>query len=265
MKKCFAVIAAVVLSFTLPVIAGPEPFKSTAKEVAPLPPPPLFDWTGFYVGVQAGWRMNDYHWNEADNDQREIDVDGNFDVGFAGLQIGYNRQVARWFVIGVEVSGTYGQSDDHQTLRITDTREILHFGTENDWGSTFALRAGFTLLENRLLLFAKGGGALSHWNYDYVNDQTLANSAMQPQFDRWHEEENRISPLVGAGAEYAIGRHWTAKAEWNRVFGGSRTLRSTLLRDDDPDTEGAEGDISGYGHKIDLEQDNVFLGLNYKF
>src|SRR5215218_7063501 len=64
---------------------------------------PVFTWTGFYVGVNAG-----YGWNA--NSGRTVfvpgvgavDVGGNNDGGFVGgAQVGYNYQIGQ-FVIGAE-------------------------------------------------------------------------------------------------------------------------------------------------------------------
>jgi len=214
--------------------------------------------------VQGGFNHNEYEWDRADKGDPDIDLDGSFDSGFVGVELGYNRQIARRFVLGLELTGTYANADDHQVFRDTDTNEIRHFTTGDGLAGTFALRAGVPVLNNKLLLFAKGGGAVTHWNYDYLNDQTLANSAQQPEGEHWSQDETRVSPLAGAGAEYAISCHWTAKAEWNHVFGGDETVRGTLHRTDDPDT-GPRSDDPHHGYKIDLDQDNVIFGLNYKF
>ena len=76
------------------------------------PPPmvaavPLFTWTGFYVGVNAG-----YGWNTNDNNTFIDPVlgvvsGGGSDGGFVGGgQIGYNYQFGQ-FVIGLETDIQY--------------------------------------------------------------------------------------------------------------------------------------------------------------
>ncbi|MFC5485060.1 porin family protein, partial [Microvirga aerilata] len=59
-------------------------------------PAPVFTWTGFYVGVNAG-----YGWSEDDNDAVDFADDDN-DGGFiGGAQVGYNHQISS-FVVGLE-------------------------------------------------------------------------------------------------------------------------------------------------------------------
>src|SRR5690349_3763840 len=57
--------------------------------------PPVFNWTGFYVGVNGG-----YGW--ADNDITGIGNTGQLKGGFVGGQLGYNWQNPSGWVFGVE-------------------------------------------------------------------------------------------------------------------------------------------------------------------
>src|ERR1700730_206885 len=120
----------------LTVSAGPERFE--AKTVAP-PPPPLCDWTGFYIGGHAGWRGGDNVWVNADTESfdelnPEVLNPGDETSGiFGGLQVGYNRQINSWFVIGFEVSGSYSGEFDNTESFPEPGNEVKHFKTENDW------------------------------------------------------------------------------------------------------------------------------------
>ncbi|MFD2228288.1 outer membrane protein, partial [Microvirga arabica] len=57
---------------------------------------PIFTWTGFYVGVNAG-----YGWSNDDFDSVDL-ADEDDDGGFVGgAQVGYNYQIGS-FVVGLE-------------------------------------------------------------------------------------------------------------------------------------------------------------------
>ncbi|MFD2222462.1 outer membrane protein, partial [Microvirga arabica] len=57
---------------------------------------PVFTWTGFYVGVNAG-----YGWSNDDFDSVDL-ADEDDDGGFVGgAQVGYNYQIGS-FVVGLE-------------------------------------------------------------------------------------------------------------------------------------------------------------------
>src|SRR6185503_17792061 len=116
---------------------------------------PVFTWTGFYVGVNAG-----YGWNANDS----ITVGGlTFDLddegGFVGgAQAGYNYQIGS-FVVGLEGDIQYADfgGDDRFDF---DGDGILDddFNT-SDWFGTVRARAGVAF--DRALIYATGGFAFA--------------------------------------------------------------------------------------------------------
>ena len=78
----------------VPAAAADMSYPAPAP-VASYAPAPVFTWTGFYLGANAG-----YGWGEAD---ASPDVDG----FLGGLQAGYNWQGAGPLVFGVEADIQY--------------------------------------------------------------------------------------------------------------------------------------------------------------
>src|SRR5829696_7019998 len=102
MKK-FLLSSVALLGFTAGAMAADLPRRAAPPIYAPVP---LFTWTGFYVGVNAG-----YGWNSGNSSY----IDPAFgygsssgdDGGFVGgAQIGYNYQIGS-FVLGVETDLQY--------------------------------------------------------------------------------------------------------------------------------------------------------------
>ena len=141
---------------------------------------PVFTWTGFYVGVNAG-----YGWNTNDdfifNDVRyDLGDDGGF-VG--GAQAGYNYQIGS-FVVGLEGDIQYADfgGDDRFDF---DRDGIADDDFNNsDWFGTVRARAGVAF--DRALIYATGGFA-------FADDAT-----------GW---------TVGGGVEYAFTNNLSAKIE----------------------------------------------------
>ena len=141
---------------------------------------PVFTWTGFYVGVNAG-----YGWNANDS----ITVGGvTFDLddegGFVGgAQAGYNYQIGS-FVVGLEGDIQYADfgGDDRFDF---DGDGILDddFNT-SDWFGTVRARAGVAF--DRALIYATGGFAFA---------------------------DNATGWTVGGGLEYAFTNNLSAKVE----------------------------------------------------
>ena len=141
---------------------------------------PVFTWTGFYVGVNAG-----YGWNTNDSItvgglRFDLDDDGGF-VG--GAQAGYNYQIGS-FVVGLEGDIQYADfgGDDRFDF---DGDGILDGDFNNsDWFGTVRARAGVAF--DRALIYATGGFA-------FADDAT-----------GW---------TVGGGLEYAFTNNLSAKIE----------------------------------------------------
>ena len=137
-------------------------------------------WTGFYVGVNAG-----YGWNANDSITVagvtfDLDDEGGF-VG--GAQAGYNYQIGS-FVVGLEGDIQYADfgGDDRFDF---DGDGILDddFNT-SDWFGTVRARAGVAF--DRALIYATGGFAFA---------------------------DNATGWTVGGGLEYAFTNNLSAKIE----------------------------------------------------
>jgi outer membrane immunogenic protein len=171
-------------SVALFVFAGAASAADLPVRAAPPAPiiaaVPVFTWTGFYVGVNAG-----YGWNANDS----ITVGGvTFDLddegGFVGgAQAGYNYQIGS-FVVGLEGDIQYADfgGDDRFDF---DGDGILDddFNT-SDWFGTVRARAGVAF--DRALIYATGGFAFA---------------------------DNATGWTVGGGLEYAFTNNLSAKIE----------------------------------------------------
>src|SRR5215211_1928236 len=138
---------------------------------------PVFTWTGFYVGVNAG-----YGWNTNDdfifNDVRyDLGDDGGF-VG--GAQAGYNYQIGS-FVVGLEGDIQYADFGGDDV--VLSDGSVADFNN-SDWFGTVRARAGVAF--DRALIYATGGFA-------FADDAT-----------GW---------TVGGGLEYAFTNNLSAKIE----------------------------------------------------
>jgi outer membrane immunogenic protein len=141
---------------------------------------PVFTWTGFYVGVNAG-----YGWNANDSItvggvRFDLDDEGGF-VG--GAQAGYNYQIGS-FVVGLE--GDIQYADFGGDDRFDFDRDGIADDDFNtiDWFGTVRARAGVAF--DRALIYATGGFA-------FADDAT-----------GW---------TVGGGLEYAFTNNLSAKVE----------------------------------------------------
>ena len=141
---------------------------------------PLFTWTGFYVGVNAG-----YGWSTNDSNVFVPGigfVGGNDDGGFVGgAQAGYNYQIGQ-FVLGLE--GDVQWADIGRGARYYDPVIGFYGNSSDDWFGTVRARAGVAF--DRALIYATGGFAFTDGDSGWT---------------------------VGGGVEYAFTNNLSAKVE----------------------------------------------------
>jgi len=139
---------------------------------------PIFTWTGFYVGVNAG-----FGWSDDDFDSVDLADDDN-DGGFVGgAQVGYNYQIGS-FVVGLEGDIQYADFGGDDRFDFDNDGIVDDDFNNSDWFGTVRARAGVAF--DRALIYATGGFAFA----DDANGWT-----------------------VGGGVEYAFTNNLSAKIE----------------------------------------------------
>jgi outer membrane immunogenic protein len=174
----------------LSLLAGTATIAFTAAGLAAdlpsrAPPPmieavPIFTWTGFYVGLNAGWG-----WREDDEEAVFLTpglgtpgltgtlVFPNDDGGFTGGgQIGYNYQIGS-FVVGIETDIQWADTDDDEIVTFvpnagfagTFVPGVFSSNAPEWWGS---LRARLGVAVDRFLIYGTGGLAYTEDNAGWV-------------------------------------------------------------------------------------------------
>lgn len=155
--------------------------------------PPAFTWTGFYVGVNAG-----YGWN-AQNDRMlrmpggRSDANGGF-VG--GGQIGYNYQLmpGTGLVIGLEGDLQYADLG-------ADNGSVSRRGPQGGYFGTVRGRLGHAF--DRVLVYGTGGFAYGD----------VGNNVTGPAFRGSNSTDASAGWTLGGGLEYAFTTNLSAKVE----------------------------------------------------
>jgi outer membrane immunogenic protein len=186
--------AAPAFAADLPPPGGPPP----RAPVAYIPAAPVFTWTGFYVGLNAGYAFGQSNWTSPMGSSGWFDVNG----PLAGGTIGGNYQIGQ-IVVGAEgdldwqnVKGTL--VGGNCTLPGAVAASCRSAST---WVGTFRARIGFAM--DRVLLYATGGGA--------VADIKASLNALP-----W-ASSTELGWSSGIGVEVAMTDNWTAKAEYLAV------------------------------------------------
>jgi outer membrane immunogenic protein len=193
MKKILGLALAGALSVAaLPAVAADYPLKA--------PPPPLWTWTGFYVGVQAGAGWDHTRWtNGAGLTTGDIQGSG----GVIGGTLGWNWQNGPW-VFGIEGDLSWTNLNAVSAAAAC----VITCTTRVDWLGTLRARLGHT--NGPLLFYITGGGAWAGEKNTLVAGgvaQTVNDTA-----SGW---------AAGAGLEGMLGGGWSLKGEYLYVALGS--------------------------------------------
>ncbi|GGF88469.1 membrane protein [Azorhizobium oxalatiphilum] len=142
--------------------------------------PPVFSWTGFYIGANAG-----YAWGSGTGvaDSFASSPDG----WLAGGQVGYNYQFQNNMLIGLEA--------DVQAADIGGGNAFA--SSKMDSFGTVRARLGYAF--DRVLPYVTGGFA---WGNNKI---TAPGYSQSDTLTGW---------TAGAGVEYALTNNWTARAEY---------------------------------------------------
>jgi outer membrane immunogenic protein len=210
-KLLLGTVGLIALGVAGPAAAADLPARTYTK--APAYIAAVYDWSGFYVGANAGWGTTRNCW---DNTSITPGVAtpaaregcNNANGGVAGGQIGYRMQSGA-FVYGVEAQGDWaGLRGSHASLvfpGITNRTNVDAFGT-------FTGQVGYAL--NNVLGYVKGGAALTSDKYSGLVTATgaVVDGA----------QETRWGGALGAGVEYGFAPNWSAALEYDHLFMGTR-------------------------------------------
>jgi outer membrane immunogenic protein len=279
LKRIIIGIAAIVsLSATGALAAdlAPRPYTK-----APVMVDPGYNWTGFYVGLNGG-----YSWGRANATflpasvfaPLRQDVNG----GLAGGQLGYDWQLNRTWVVGLEgdVQWTGERASTSRTVvgprfgafqnGLPDpslgpdfnaiATQTANLAYDLQWFATFRGRAG-VLADPQTLLYATGGLAVGEFKYS--SQTTVSTQVFTPGSTgttpfgapivaagaTTSDSQTRVGWTVGAGVERKFSANWSGKLEYLYMDFGTKTYFAGTVN---------QADVSFHDH--------IFrAGINYAF
>jgi outer membrane immunogenic protein len=160
----------------------------------------IYDWSGFYIGGNGGWGQ------ERDNRTDPFGVAlGRHDAngGTAGGQIGYRWQTGP-AVFGLEAQGNWADFTGSNASLIAPAVSVH---SKMDAFGLFTGQIGYAW--NNVLLYAKGGAAVTDTKYDAILAGVVTASS---------GDNTRWGAVVGAGLEYGFAPNWSAAVEYDHIF-----------------------------------------------
>jgi outer membrane immunogenic protein len=236
-----------VLLVSASLIALGAAAPATAADLAARPytkAPPMiaaiYDWSGFYVGINGGWGSSHNSWDSVS--PFLVGREGSHDAtgGVVGGQVGYRWQAGTW-VFGLEAQG------DWADLKGSNTSVLFPGFVNNSKTDAFGLFTGqIGYAANNALFYLKGGAAVTADKYR-INTAGGALFASAGDDTRW-------GGTVGVGLEYGFAPNWSAAVEYDHLFMQDKTYNLTT----------PAGVLAG-GDRIRQDVDLVTVRVNYKF
>jgi outer membrane immunogenic protein len=277
MKRVLFGIAAIAALIGTPALAADLMYKAP-------PPPSVWTWTGFYVGGNLGYGWGNRSVNYSPNDPQSA---FNLGVGagpftrslpdsgvLGGLQLGYNLQLNRNWLVGLETDFDWSG----MTGSVTSSGPFLNGAgltysdtvTEKvDWFGTVRGRLGYLPMDNFLTYFT---GGFAYGRIDRTGNYVLPPGAgamggfgstcpaggAPCHFGSLSSTD--AGWTLGAGFEYAVLKNWTLKAEYLYVNLGGKSLTEPALI-----PFGANA-LSSFNANYSNAAFNVArVGVNYRF
>lgn len=259
------------------VSTGATAADLTIIEPAPIYVAPVYDWNGFYAGINGGYGGGVFE-HPFQLNGPELDIEpalvepgpgqivlatGSADVtagGFVGgIQAGYNWQFDENFLIGLEADIQGSSIDGRVSVEITDESGDLggatiaaDLGTSLDWFATVRPRIGW--VNDRFVVYATGGLAWGQTTSSISADL----SGVMEEGDLLDESitNDRFGWTVGAGIEYALTDNITFKTEYLYTDLGSEQILDVDFGGEVPYTFSADSTVAFH---------TVRAGLNFQF
>ena len=236
----------ILIAGALALAAGGQALAADLPQPMPPPPPrapatyvpttaPVYNWGGFYLGVNGGYGFGKSDWSPTGAPSIGAFNTSGFLVGGT---LGANYQMGA-FVLGVEGDIDWANLNGNVSDAYCTTNLLANCETKSNWLGTARARVGYAF--DRVLFYGTGGAAFGNIQAG-PNGGTLSSAT-------------EYGWTAGAGIEAAFAQNWTAKIEYLYVDFGNATCT------------GACGVAAGVGipTTVSLTESLVRAGINYKF
>jgi outer membrane immunogenic protein len=221
------IATAAAVGFTASVEAADLPVKAPA----PMAYPVLNNWSGWYVGLNAGysWGRSSIDYAQGPSDFFGIATPGDVlalstnlspQSFIGGGQIGFNYQTGQW-VWGLETDFAWRDHSDSVSLVLNNVSDALTLTDNQRWVGTVRGRLGMAPQAASNWLFYVTGG-LAYGNFEHSVTQFCNVGCGQTQ--TFSNSVTRAGWTIGGGVEVALDRNWSLGAEYLYMDFGKDTL-----------------------------------------
>jgi outer membrane immunogenic protein len=238
----------VIVSFAISLI--PSAAFSTdlaTTPIDPVPPIPMYFWSGPYAGVYAGYawarskgvghasEMTEKHSEGAVLDPRGL---------LGGAYAGYNYQFDNNLVVGIDAAGSIGDISRTraQVIDLSTGAPVSASASASsrvDWSGSARIRFGYAF--GRFLPFVAGGVSVASYVHKW-NGFPNVNGDVRAAY---------VGPTIGAGIDYAVTNNIILRAEYAYSHFGTKGFVLTTP-------------VGSLPYNVDLSTQEVRAGIAFK-
>lgn len=239
------------------------PVASALPPATPAVAAPAWSWSGFYLGGSAGAAAGTATFSDPEGPSVFGDK-VNTAAFLAGLQLGYNWQVAPRWVVGLQADASYLDSDGSFTC-MQASAQIVGSNCQVSPRVLASLtgRAGVLVDPlGRTLLYGKGGGAWMGSDISITPNNSNIAGAPEPDEDP-STHSKAWGWTVGAGIEHALMPAWSIALEYNyyRFASANVSTAGTITSSGGPTP--TFGTVAASTASVTQDIQVVKLALNY--
>jgi outer membrane autotransporter protein len=226
----YASAAALALLLTVP--AGAADLQRAPPNYLP---PPI--WTGFHVGVEAGFAFSGEDATSAFFGT-PVTFSTNPSGFIGGLEAGYDYQFSPNWLVGAELELTWTTaSGNFNFITTTPAGAVASgiFDSNHHWYDTFTGRVGYLI--DDWVLYAKGGAAWINADYSVAVSGVPGGGSIN---------DTRVGFDAGLGAEWMFGPGWSTKIEYDYLGFGNHGYA-----------------LGGVGTTVNTHVQLIKVGVNY--
>ncbi len=204
-------VALAAATASAPAIAADQAPAMPRKAPAAVP---AYDWNGFYFGGHVGYGQG--RANATVTDPAVTSLANTFGGNIAGVQLGYNMVLPSRLLLGLETDLTFANYLESNAIIAGVPTARSNVSEQYDYAGTVRARLGYVL--DPWMIYATGGFA-------FAGTRVLNEP---PNIDQEKKLNVRPGWSLGAGLEYALSPHWSARVEYlyNQYVGGDAQFPS---------------------------------------
>ena len=248
--KCIWLAGAFVLTTCAEAFAAdlpPAPPPPPRAPAAYIPaPPPVYNWSGFYLGPNIGWGFGGLSGVSDTLGSTFASTTQNSFVG--GGQVGVNWEFWGGLVIGAEADFDWLPNTSNTITATAPGGATASVNVNNRWLTLADARLGYAF--DRILVYGKGGGA-------FVGTSNSGVTIGGVPFGLTGTSSSNTGWNVGGGLEWAFWGTWSARVEYDYV-----RMNTTSYTVSAAAPAPFAGDVISTNNRT---YNLVTLGLNYKF